>query len=170
MHKKGFVYLVGAAAARRPHHGAGAASAAKLRRGGLRRPHRSGPAGAGRARGAASAGKRVRQAFHAAKRDQQPAGAAGPKRKDRRAPEGRRPRSCSAGAERNFWRCRRRASPVRKCRGFLLASRFAAAGIPVTHRGASRSFHVITGHTAQTATRCRNLWRRWRRCTARLCF
>ena len=26
----------------------------------------------------------------------------------------------------------------------------AAAGIPVTHRGASRSFHVITGHTAQT--------------------
>lgn len=46
----------------------------------------------------------------------------------------------------------------------------AAAGIPVTHRGASRSFHVITGHTAQTATRCRNLWRRWRRCTARLCF
>lgn len=27
----------------------------------------------------------------------------------------------------------------------------AAAGIPVTHRGASRSFHVITGHTAQTA-------------------
>lgn len=27
----------------------------------------------------------------------------------------------------------------------------AAAGIPVTHRGASRSFHVITGHTANTA-------------------
>lgn len=26
----------------------------------------------------------------------------------------------------------------------------AAAGIPVTHRGASRSFHVITGHTAET--------------------
>ena len=26
----------------------------------------------------------------------------------------------------------------------------AAAGIPVTHRGASRSFHVITGHTAKT--------------------
>lgn len=26
----------------------------------------------------------------------------------------------------------------------------AAAGIPVTHRGASRSFHVITGRTAQT--------------------
>lgn len=27
----------------------------------------------------------------------------------------------------------------------------AAAGIPVTHRGVSRSFHVITGHTADTA-------------------
>ena len=27
----------------------------------------------------------------------------------------------------------------------------AAAGIPVTHRGASRSFHVITGHTADTS-------------------
>ena len=26
-----------------------------------------------------------------------------------------------------------------------------AAGIPVTHRGLSRSFHVVTGHTAQTA-------------------
>jgi uroporphyrinogen III methyltransferase/synthase len=26
----------------------------------------------------------------------------------------------------------------------------AAAGIPVTHRGSSRSFHVITGHTADT--------------------
>ena len=25
----------------------------------------------------------------------------------------------------------------------------AAAGIPVTHRGVSRSFHVITGHTAE---------------------
>jgi uroporphyrinogen III methyltransferase/synthase len=25
----------------------------------------------------------------------------------------------------------------------------AAAGIPVTHRGISRSFHVITGHTAE---------------------
>lgn len=46
----------------------------------------------------------------------------------------------------------------------------AAAGIPSHTGGQACSFHVITGHTAQTATRCRNLWRRWRRCTARLCF
>lgn len=34
----------------------------------------------------------------------------------------------------------------------------AAAGIPVTHRGLSRSFHVITGHTCDTADGTAERW------------
>ena len=66
-----------------------------------------------------------------------------------------------------------------------------AAGVPCeevpgdffVHRGSGRSGHsrhTPGGQAAASmslratrhkrATRCRNLWRRWRRCTARLCF
>lgn len=43
------------------------------------------------------------------------------------------------------------------------------AGIPVTHRGLSRSFHVVTAHSAATATRCRSTWTPWRAPAGRWC-
>lgn len=46
----------------------------------------------------------------------------------------------------------------------------AAAGIPVTHRGQAAASMSLRATRHKRATRCRNLWRRWRRCTARLCF
>ncbi len=70
-----------------------------------------------------------------------------------------------------FWRCRRRASPVRKCRGFLRASRFRPQRAFPSHTGGQAAASMSLRATRhKRATRCRNLWRRWRRCTARLCF
>lgn len=55
-----------------------------------------------------------------------------------------------AGAVRRRWLSRQQASPSRWCLVFPPPSPFPPwPGIPVTHRGMSRGFHVVTAHTAQ---------------------
>ena len=46
----------------------------------------------------------------------------------------------------------------------------AAAGIPSHTGGQAAASMSLRATRHKRATRCRNLWRRWRRCTARLCF
>ena len=65
----------------------------------------------------------------------------------RRAAQGRRSRSCSAGAARRPRRWPPPACRSRSSRGSPSAIGAAAyAGIPVTHRGVSTHFTVVTGH------------------------
>ena len=63
-------------------------------------------------------------------------------------------RSCSAGAARRPWPCRRPACRSRWCPASPSAIAVPAyAGVPVTHRGLSTSFTVVTGHSRHAVDR-----------------
>ena len=67
--------------------------------------------------------------------------------RDRRAAQGRRPLRVRAGRRGGRGAGRRRASPFEVVPGITSAIGAAAyAGIPVTHRGVSTHFTVVTGH------------------------
>ena len=56
--------------------------------------------------------------------------------------------SCSGGAERRPWPSRPAGCLLRSCPGITSAIAVPAyAGVPVTHRGLSTSFTVVTGHS-----------------------
>ncbi|MFQ9680017.1 MAG: uroporphyrinogen-III C-methyltransferase [Ruthenibacterium lactatiformans] len=150
MHKKGFVYLVGAGCGSADLITVRGCVCAKLRRGGLRRPHRSGPAGAGRARAEQHpAGKRCGRHSMPQSEINSLLVRLGQSGKTVVRLKGGDPFVFGRGGE-EFLALQAAGRPVRKCRDFFVHRGSGRSGHSRHTPGASRSFHVITGHTAQT--------------------